>query len=69
MRIPNNPSYGQGCCQGSPQNDGKAGLVKTIPTQLIKHKEVELVPARTSHLYRPVFMVLEGTLHATKGER
>lgn len=40
MKIPNNLGYCQGCF---PQNDRKAPLLNTSPTQLTEHRGVELV--------------------------
>jgi hypothetical protein len=53
---------------GSLQNDSKVPLLKAKPTQLNEHGEVELVPTLSLYPYVPVFIVLEGTLHGTKGE-
>ena len=46
----------------------KALLLKTTPTQLTDHEEVELVATKSVHPCGPIFMLLECTLHATKGE-
>lgn len=44
-------------------------LLKITPAQFTEHGEEELVPMENLHPYLLVFLVLEGTLHAIKGER
>lgn len=46
---------------------GKAPLLKTTLIYVIEHREVELVPNYMLYPYKLVFMVLEVTLHATRG--
>lgn len=44
---------------GSPKTDSKALLMKTKPTQLMEHGEVELVSTKDLYHYGLIFMVLE----------
>ena len=50
------------------QNMEMAVLLETTPKQLTKNRAVKPVPIYSLHLYGIKFTVLEGTLHATKGE-
>jgi hypothetical protein len=50
----------------SSQTDGKAPLLKIIPTQHIEHGEVG---SEGLHLYWLVFMVLKVSLYVTRGEK
>ena len=42
--------------------------MKTAPTQLTEHGDVELVPTQNLHPYGPASFLQEGTLCAIKGE-
>ena len=48
--------------------DGKALLLKTTPTALIKHREIELVPTKSPHSCCLAFVTLEDTLPEERGE-
>jgi hypothetical protein len=50
----------------SPQTDSKALLLKSTPTQVTDHGEVELVPTLNLHSYILVSLVQEGILQTTK---
>lgn len=52
----------------SPQTNSEGLLLKIRPTDLTENGEVELVPNWNLHPYCLVFMILEGTLQATRGE-
>lgn len=56
-------------CDGFPQSDSKATLLKAITTQVIEHGETELMSHWRLHPYRPMFRVLKGTLHTTEEEK
>ena len=46
----------------------RASLPRTIPTQLMEHREVKLVPTWSLHPYILTPFVQESTLQATKRE-
>ena len=49
--------------------NGEAPLLKTTLTYLIEHGDVDLVFNYSLYPKDLVFVVLEGTLHTTRGER
>lgn len=51
------------------QHDGKALLLKTQLTCVAENERMELVPQNKLHPYGLAFMVLEGILPTTRGER
>lgn len=44
-------------------------LLRTTPTQLLKHEEVKLVPKWSLYPYILVSLFMEGTLQTTESER
>lgn len=60
------------CCQDYlllSTKDGKVLKLETVLNHVIKQGERELLPDCLLHPYRLAFIVLEGTLRATKGEQ
>lgn len=53
---------------GSLDTNCKSLLLKATLTQLIEHGELEFMPTQSLHLQELVFLELESSLHATKGE-
>lgn len=53
---------------GSLDTNGKSLLLKATLTQLIEHGELKFMPTQSLHLQGLVFLELESSLHATKGE-
>lgn len=69
METPRHLGYFTKTIGCSPQAVGKILSLKTTLTNLIEHKEFELVPNQRFYPYWLVFMVLEGTVHITRGEK